>query len=122
MYPRAEYEMTTEQEKTLLDACKPTFDKRESMLIGGYAGSTPQENANAAWRALGEQMGFDSMSVRPVPGKGQRFFSAVPSETPEQRDARMAHEAAEKRQAEIDKLTHEIAERETRLAALGEPL
>ena len=116
MYPRAEYEMTTEQEKTLLDACKPT----SVMLIGGYAGSTPQENANAAWRALGEQMGFDSMSVRPVPGKGQRFFSAVPSETPEQRDARMAHEAAEKRQAEIDKLTHEIAERETRLAALRE--
>ena len=115
MYPRAEYEMTPEQEKTLLDACKPTFDKRESMLIGGYAGSTPQENANAAWRALGEQMGFDSMSVRPVPGKGQRFFSAVPN-------ARMANEAAEKRQAEIDKLTHEIAERETRLAALREPL
>jgi hypothetical protein len=34
-----------------------------------------QENANEAWRRLGEKLGFDYMTVRPN-GKGDRFFSA----------------------------------------------
>jgi hypothetical protein len=63
-------------------------------------------------------MGFDSMTVRPVEGKGTRFFTAVPSETEEARNERMKREAAEKRQREIETLSSEIAERQERLAKL----
>jgi hypothetical protein len=41
---------------------------------------TPQENANKAWQRLGEKMGFDYMTVQPIPGKGQRHFTAVEGE------------------------------------------
>jgi predicted TIM-barrel fold metal-dependent hydrolase len=49
------------------------------MIIGGYAPRSRQENANDAWEALGREMGFKHMTVRPN-GKGDRFFSAEPSE------------------------------------------
>jgi len=39
--------------------------------------SSPQENANRAWKALGAKMHFNHMTVRPN-GKGDRFFSAEP--------------------------------------------
>jgi len=39
--------------------------------------SSPQENANAAWRELGKRMGFDYLTVEPN-GRGNRFFSAIP--------------------------------------------
>ena len=49
-------------------------------LSGGQPmGPSTQENANAAWGRLGAKMGFDAMTVQPVRGKGQRFFTAVPS-------------------------------------------
>lgn len=69
---RKEFEMTDEQHAKLLEACKPV----PYMVFGGMAPPTPQENANAAWRALGAQMGFDGMSVEPVRGKGTKFFTA----------------------------------------------
>ena len=114
MYPRANYEMTQAQLDRLLDACKPT----PVMLIGGYGGSSPQQNANDAWAALGREMGFDSETVRPIDGKAQCHFSAVPSETLEQRQEREAREKEEARQGEITKLRAEISEREVRLSAL----
>lgn len=114
MYPRTNYEMTEEDLATLLASCR----SMPMMMVGGSFSSTPQENANRAWMALGEKMGFDHMTVRPIDGKGQRFFSAVPSETPEQRTERETHEAKEKRQAEINRLGDEIAERQQRLANL----
>jgi hypothetical protein len=114
MYPRTEYEMTEEDEKSLLESCKPV----PAMMIGGVMPPTPQENANRAWAALGKKMGFDYMTVRPIQGKGNRFFTAVPSETQEARDERLAREAEEKRQRDIDQLTEEIAERKQRLDAL----
>jgi hypothetical protein len=77
MYPRSNYEMTEEDLKELLAACKPT----PVILIGNYSPPSPQENANRAWKTLGIKMGFDYQTVRPVPGKGQRFFTAVPSGT-----------------------------------------
>lgn len=77
MYPRTNYEMTEDDLKELLDACKPT----PVIMIGNYVPASPQENANRAWARLGEKMGFDSDTVRPIPGKGNRFFAAVPSET-----------------------------------------
>lgn len=75
MSARREYEMSEEQHKVLLDACKPV----PYMVFGGMEPTSPQENANRAWQRLGEEMGFDSRTVEPVSGKGSRFFTAVPS-------------------------------------------
>lgn len=68
---RKKYEMTDVDLKTLLEACRPV----PYMVVGGMAPRSPQENANAAWCALGKRMGFDGMSVEPA-GNGDRFFTA----------------------------------------------
>lgn len=114
MFPRTAYEMTEADLEELLAACKPVI----AMMIGGRWPSSPQENANRAWERLGEKMGFDPMTVRPVDGKGNRFFTAVPCETETQRAERATREAEDNRQKEIQRLTNEIAEREARLATL----
>lgn len=114
MFPRTEYEMTDADLAELLDACKSV----PVMMVGGHAPSSPQENANRAWARLGEKMGFDSTTVRPVVGKSTRFFTAVPSETAEARQERLAREAEEKRQQDIARLSDEIAERQRQLDAL----
>lgn len=114
MYPRTNYEMTEEDLKAILDASKPVT----AMMIGSYVPSGPQENANRAWQSLGEKMGFDYMTVRPIQGKGIMFFSAVPSETEEQRKERIDREMEEKRLSEIKKLENEIVKRQMRLAEL----
>lgn len=114
MYPRTEYEMTQEDLDNLMDAMKPV------PMIMLQCGTPPsqQENANRAWAALGTKMEFDSDTVQPISGKGTRFFSAVPSETEEARKERLAREAEEKRQADIARITQEIAVRQQQLAAL----
>jgi len=56
-------------------------------------------------------MGFDYMTVRPIAGKGQRFFSAIPSENEAQRAERMAREAEAARQQRMSELEKEISER-----------
>jgi hypothetical protein len=68
---RKEYEMTQAQLDAILNACKPV----PYMVFGGHEPRSPQENANDAWAALGKELGFDHMTVRPN-GKGDRFFSA----------------------------------------------
>lgn len=70
---RKQFEMTTEQLSKLLDACKPV------PYIAAHCGEirTPQESANAAWVALGDNMGFDGTSVQPIVGKGNLFFTAI---------------------------------------------
>lgn len=72
MGQRATFVMSKEQLNKLLDACKPV------PLIAIHAGPirTPQQNANDAWEALGKEMGFKYMTVRPIPGKGQEHFTA----------------------------------------------
>ncbi len=75
---RSEYTMTDQQQATIMEASKPV----PYMVFGGKEPRSPQENANAAWRALGEELGFDSLTVQPVPGKDDRHFTAqelVPS-------------------------------------------
>lgn len=70
---RREFEMTQAQLDKILDACKPT---PVMFLSGGVPmGSSQQENANAAWAALGDEMGFEHMTVQPS-GRGDRFFTA----------------------------------------------
>jgi len=67
------YEMSEDQLQRLMEACKPVA------MIGLQCGSpaSPQENANAAWAKLGDEMGFDPMTVRPA-GGGDKFFYAEP--------------------------------------------
>lgn len=76
MTERKEYEMTPEDLNTLMEAMKPV----PYIIIGGISPRSRQECANAAWAALGDKMGFQSMSVRPN-GKGDRFFTAIPTQS-----------------------------------------
>lgn len=75
MSARREYELSAEDHRLLLEACRAV----PYMVFGGVEPSSPQENANRAWAALGKRLGFDGMSVEPVPGKGARFFTAIPT-------------------------------------------
>jgi hypothetical protein len=71
---RKEYEMTDQQLEQILDACKPV---PVMFLSGGDPMfRSAQENANDAWAALGRELKFKPMTVRPIYGKGQRFFTA----------------------------------------------
>lgn len=72
---RKEFEMTEAQFNTLMEACKPV----PYMVIGGMEPRSPQENANAAWCALGRELGFDGMTVEPS-NKGDKFFTAIATE------------------------------------------
>ncbi len=114
MYPRTEYEMTEEDFNTLMEAMKPV------PMIMLQCGNPPsqQENANRAWAALGMKMGFDGDTVRPINGKGNRFFTAIPSETESQREERIARQNEEKRKIEVERLTKEIDELSTKLNLL----
>lgn len=111
MYPRSEYEMLDADLERILDACKPV----PYIVIGGHAPSSPQENANRAWEALGKKMGFDHMTVRPVEGKPSKFFSAVPNETQEQAMERKAKLVQEAKLIEVQRLKQEIAELQAKL-------
>jgi len=113
MYPRTQYEMTEQDLAELLESMKPV----PMIMLQCGTPSSQQENANRAWARLGEKMGFDSMTVQPT-GRGDRFFSAIPSETEEHKARRLEKEAEEKRLREIDTLTQEIAERQERLKTL----
>ena len=69
---RREFHLTPGQLEKLLDACKPV----PYMVVGGVPPRSPQENANSAWKALGKELGFKHLTVRPVAGKGMEFFTA----------------------------------------------
>lgn len=75
MAQRRDYEMTEQDLETLLAAC------RAVPLLVMQCGPirSPQENANAAWKELGQRMGFAGTTARPT-GRGDRFFSAIPVE------------------------------------------
>ncbi len=67
---RKDFQMTDEQLEKIMDACKPV---PMIMLHLGMPVS-PQENANNAWKALGEELGFKHMTVKP--GSSNKLFSA----------------------------------------------
>jgi predicted TIM-barrel fold metal-dependent hydrolase len=69
---RKEYELSDEQLNKLLEASRPV----RYMVVGGLEPSSPRENANAEWKRLGEEMGFEYLTVKPVNGKGRKFFTA----------------------------------------------
>ena len=68
---RKEYTMEQTDFDALMEACKPT----PAIMLQCGAPSCRQENANTAWEALGDKMGFDHMTVKP--GSSQLKFSAV---------------------------------------------
>lgn len=72
MTERREFQMTQADMGVLLDAMQPL------PLIAVHCGPmrTCQQRANEAWTALGNKMGFDGMTVKPVPGKTGLFFTA----------------------------------------------
>ncbi len=67
-----EFEMTEEQYKELLDASRAV----PYLVMNGSEPTSPQENANAAWRRLATELGFIWDTVEPAPGKGPRCFRA----------------------------------------------
>ena len=70
---RIAYEMTEKDYEQLLAACKPV----PMIMLQCGTPPSPQQNANRAWRNLGEKMGFDYMSVRPSSDNNPRKFTAV---------------------------------------------
>ena len=71
---RKTYTMTSDDMETLLDAMKPV---PQIMLQCGPT-STVQQNANNAWKVLGDKMGFKHMTARP--GRSDLEFTAEPLE------------------------------------------
>ena len=71
---RKEFELTEEQLNKLLGAGKAV----PAMYLSGGAPmfGTPQENSNRAWSELGDELGFEYMTVQPVSGKSDGFFTA----------------------------------------------
>lgn len=69
---RKEFEMTQAQLDTLLDAMCPV----PYIIVGGHAPESLQSRANAAWRTLGNEMGFDGDTVKQIPGASQLRFTA----------------------------------------------
>lgn len=51
---RRAYRMTDEQHDRLMAASRPV----PYLVIGGVEPMSPQQNANNAWRALADEMGF----------------------------------------------------------------
>lgn len=75
---RQRFKMTDAQQAKILEACKPV----PCMMIGGMPHASPQQNANAAWRALGSELGFEWDTVEPIPGRPVSEFMAEPTEKP----------------------------------------
>lgn len=69
---RKTFQMSQAQLDTLLAACAPV----PYIVAGGMEPPSPRARANAAWVALGAEMGFDGMTAEPVRGKDERWFTA----------------------------------------------
>ncbi len=72
---KTRYEMSDADLQEILDACKPV----PMIMLQCGTPSSPQENANLAWKRLGEKMGFDYLTVEPT-GEGNKVFLAVKQE------------------------------------------
>ena len=107
MNQRTNYKMTQEDLDTLMKSMKSV----PYMVMGGREPSSPQENANRAWAALGEKMGFDSTTVMPRRSAGDRYFSAVANETEDHKEARIDREQNEFNDKEIVRLEKEIEDK-----------
>lgn len=69
---RKEFKLTDKQYDALLEVCRPV------PMIALHCGPilSNQKRVNTAWEALGQEIGFDPMTVQPVDGKNEKHFSA----------------------------------------------
>lgn len=72
LFMRREFKMSTEQYARLIEACRPV----PYMIVGGFPPMSAQDNANAAWHALGREIGFDGNTANPINGKSSLCFTA----------------------------------------------
>ena len=72
---QTEFEMTQEDLERIYEANRPI----PVMTFGDLMPLCPQDCVNAVWTELGKKMGFKPETVKPVPGKGDRFFTAEKS-------------------------------------------
>jgi hypothetical protein len=74
---RKEFEMSQADFDKLMEACKLV----PYIVIGGQEPRSRQENANQAWKELGERMGFDHLTVKPS-FSGPKYFTAEVQKIP----------------------------------------
>jgi hypothetical protein len=67
---KREFTMTDDDLERLLTANDSVFD--------GIPPESPQARASRAWYELGRRMGFDGMTVEPLPGDDLKRFKAEP--------------------------------------------
>lgn len=71
---RKQFTLNEAQFERLLNASKPT---PAMWLSGGQPMfDSPQENANRAWKELGQELGFVWDSAEPIQGEPQNTFTA----------------------------------------------
>lgn len=68
---RKNYTMTDDQYDNIIAACQPV----PMIMLQCGTPASPQENANRAWSRLGDELGFEFMTVEP--GATKLEFSAV---------------------------------------------
>ena len=108
---RYQYQMSATDLGTLLDA---------SGVWPGVPIGYNSESVKLAWAAIGRKLGFDPSTVIQTCGSGNRFFSAIPIETEEQRKTREMAEYKKERLERIYKLKQEIEALVTELRILEE--
>lgn len=72
---RKEYELTASE---LEDMIKLQEVERTAIETNSSYEARKHRRTNHAWQMLGQRMGFKWDTVKPVPGKSQRFFTAEP--------------------------------------------
>ena len=69
---RREFCLTEAEYKALVEAARPV----PYLIFNGVGPPSPQESANRAWASLGGVHGFLPMTIQPVVGKSDRYFTA----------------------------------------------
>ncbi len=75
---RVTCELTEEQHARLIAASQPV----PYLVFGDREPASPTERTHAVWRELGEELGFDWETARPISGMSDRWFDAERKETP----------------------------------------
>lgn len=69
---RKEYELTERQFNLIMEASKPI----PMVAIQAGLPMSQQERANRVWSVIAREVGCDMWTVKPIPEKGERWFSA----------------------------------------------
>lgn len=75
----AQFKMTDAQLEKLLESAQP----QPAIMLQCGNPPSQQERVNAAWVALGEEMGFKPFTARPIYGMLPQYFEAEPLSGPE---------------------------------------